>query len=31
MIRLSVFADHRDDDFNRVCEAIGHWRTDHPA
>jgi 7-keto-8-aminopelargonate synthetase-like enzyme len=26
MIRLSVFADHTDDDFTRVVEAIARWR-----
>ncbi|MEQ9530693.1 MAG: pyridoxal phosphate-dependent aminotransferase family protein [Haliea sp.] len=31
MIRLSVFADHTDEDFQRVCDVIDRWRGANPA
>jgi 7-keto-8-aminopelargonate synthetase-like enzyme len=31
MIRLSVFADHAEEDFDRVCEVIARWRSANPA
>ncbi|MEQ9465676.1 MAG: pyridoxal phosphate-dependent aminotransferase family protein [Haliea sp.] len=31
MIRLSVFADHAEGDFERVCDVIARWREANPA
>ncbi|EED36049.1 hypothetical protein NOR51B_1997 [Luminiphilus syltensis NOR5-1B] len=31
MIRLSVFGDHTDEDFQHVCDAIYRWRSANPT